>query len=122
MPARPLPSVPPGDEILLDANVLVYAISGSSAECTSFVGRCASGDVRAFVTLDVLADICHKLMIVEAHRRGLIQRANASSLQGKTAVVQQLSDYWSQVQSLPGIAVLPLDEFRFVRAQPLRRQ
>jgi predicted nucleic acid-binding protein len=122
MPARPLASVPSGDEILIDANVLVYALAGTSQDCAAFRTRCANGDVQAFVTLDALADACHKLMIVEAGARGLVKRANASSLQGKSAVVQQLSDYWTHLQSLTGIAVLPLDEFRFRRAHPLRRQ
>jgi predicted nucleic acid-binding protein len=40
----------------------------------------------------------------------------------KTAVVRQLSDYWIQTRSLAGIAVLPLDEHRFQRAQSLREQ
>jgi predicted nucleic acid-binding protein len=122
MPPRPLLSVSSGDEILIDANVLVYALAGRSPDCAAFLDRCANGDVRAFVTLDVLSDACHKLMIIEAHARGMIQRANASSLQGKGAVVRQLSDYWSQIRSLTGISVLPLDEYRFQRAHSLRRQ
>lgn len=122
MPPHPLPLVPPGVEILVDANVLVYALSATSAECDAFLSRCTSGAIQAFVTLDVLAEACHKLMISDAHSRGLIQRANASSLQGKTAVIRQLSSYWSLIQSLAGIAVLPLDEYRFQRAQLIRRQ
>jgi predicted nucleic acid-binding protein len=122
MPPHPLSSVPPGAEILVDANVLVYALSGTSADCDTFLSRCTSGGVQAFVTLDALADACHKLMISDAHSRGLIQRANASSLQGKSAVIRQLSNYWSLIQSMAGVAILPLDEHRFQRAQPLRRQ
>jgi predicted nucleic acid-binding protein len=122
MPSRPLLSVPSGDEILIDANILVYALSGSSPDCVAFLSRCAHADVHAYVTLDALADACHKLMIVEAHARRLISRANASALQGKGAVIRQLSNYWSLLQALKGIAVLPLDEHRFQHAHPIRRQ
>src|SRR5438067_1164746 len=122
MPHSPLSSVRHGDEILIDANILVYALAGNSPNCVAFLQRCASADVQAFVTLDILADACHKLMVIEAHMKGFIQRANASSLQGKTTVIRQLSEYWSHVQSLTGVAILPLDEFRFQRAHPLRRQ
>jgi predicted nucleic acid-binding protein len=119
---RPLPTVRSGDEVLIDANILVYALVGSSKDCVGFVDRCTKSDVHAFTTVDILADVCHKLMITEAQIRGLIQRPNASSLQGKTAVVRQLSDYWRHVRSLSGIAILPLDEFRFQRAQALREK
>jgi predicted nucleic acid-binding protein len=122
MPTSPLLALQSGDEVLIDANILVYGLAGASSDCVAFLDRWATADVQGFVTLDALADACHKLMILEAHRRGLIQRANASSLQGKTAVIRQLSDYWSLVRSLSGIAILPLDEFRFQRAQPLRAQ
>jgi len=118
MPSHPLLSVPSGDEILIDANVLVYALSGGSADCVAFLSRCVHGDVHGYVTLDALADARHKLMIADAHARGLIARPNASSLQGKGAAIRQLTNYWSLVQSLRGIAVLPLDEFRFQRPSP----
>jgi predicted nucleic acid-binding protein len=114
--------VPSGDEILIDANILVYALSGTSPECVTFLDRCIHGDVHAYVTLDALADACHKLMIADAHARGLISRPNASSLQGKGAVIRQLANYWSLLQSLKGVAILPLDEHRFHRAHPLRLQ
>jgi len=122
MPASPLLSMQSGDEVLIDANILVYGLAGTSSDCVAFLNRCATADVQAFVTLDALADACHKLMIIEAHMRGLIQRPNASALQGKMAVIRQLSDYWSRVRSLSGIAILPLDEFRFHRAHALRVQ
>ncbi len=62
-------------------------------------------------------------MLTEAAGRGLISRPNASSLQGKPHVVRQLDDYWKRLLKVAasGIAVLPLDEFRFVRAHQLRR-
>jgi len=120
MPVSPLSSIKSGDEIIIDANILIYALLGSSPDCVAFVDRCLKSDVHAFTTVDVLADVCHKLMVTEAHLRGFIQRPNASSLQGKAAVIRQLSDYWMHVRSLTGIAVLPFDEFRFVRAQAVR--
>jgi predicted nucleic acid-binding protein len=116
----PLSSLPQGTEVLLDANVTIYGLTGASGECAALIKRCSRGEVEGFVTIEVLAEVCHKLMIADAHRRGLIQRANASALQGKTAVISQLREYWPRVRSLTGLAVMPLDEFRFVRAQPLR--
>jgi predicted nucleic acid-binding protein len=122
MSISPLLSVKSGDEILIDANVLVYALLGSSPDCVAFIDRCLKSDLHAYTTIDVLADVCHRLMVTEAHMRGLVQRANASSLQGKPSIVRQLSEYWAHLKSLTAIAILPLDEFRFQRAYSLRLQ
>jgi predicted nucleic acid-binding protein len=119
-PPSPLPSIPSGQEILIDANVLVYGLSNFSRECAGLLERCALRDVNGFTTVEALAEACHKLMLTDAHRRGLINKANASALQGKVSVVQQLSDYWRRLTSLINVAVLPLDEFRFQRAHSLR--
>lgn len=122
MPPLPLSSLPHGAEVLIDANVLTYALQGRSRQSEDLLRRCFAGEVSGFTTVDVLADVCHRLMICEAGGRGLIHRANASNLQGKPHVVRQLDDYWKRVLKITNgsIAVLPLDEFRFQRAQPLR--
>jgi len=119
---RALPSLPAGTEILLDANVLTYALNGRSGECINLLERCAAGEVSGFTTVDVLSDVCHRLMLAEAAFRGLIARPNAANLQGKAHVVRQLSEYWGRIVSAATarVAVLPLDEFRFRRAHPLR--
>jgi predicted nucleic acid-binding protein len=61
-------------------------------------------------------------MVGEAAGRGLIARPNAANLQGKPHVVRALDDYWQRIAQIRAgkIAVLPLDEFRFVRAHGLR--
>ena len=122
--ALALPSLPAGTEILLDANVLTYALNGRSAECAKLLERCAAGEVSGFTTVDVLADVCHRMMLAEAAVKRLISRPNAANLQGKSHVVVRLRDYWERIihSGTARIAVLPLDEYRFHRAHPLRAQ
>jgi predicted nucleic acid-binding protein len=117
-----IPDILTGTEVLFDANVLVYALTAKSADCVRLLRRCAAGDVSGFVTIDVLGDVCHRLMVSEAFGRGLIGRANAGNLQGKAAAIRQLSDYWDRIGDVraANVAVLPCDEFRFLRAHPLR--
>jgi predicted nucleic acid-binding protein len=117
-----VPSLPSGTEVLLDANVITYALNRRSRECVELLERCTTGDLSGYTTVEVLADVCHRLMLAEAAFKGLIARPNAANLQGKSHVVRQLGDYWQRtIQSCTGaLAVLPLDEFRFRRAHPLR--
>ena len=69
MPWLPLSAVPPGSEVLLDANVLVYAVLGTSRQCVELIDDCISGEVVGFVTVEVLGEACHRLMLAEARRK-----------------------------------------------------
>src|SRR5689334_8216951 len=123
MPTLPLSAIPAGVEILVDANVLIYGVNFVSPECHDFLARCANRELSAFATVDVLADVCHRLMVSEAAGRRLIGRPNAANLQGKAHVIRQLTDYWQRLSEIraANIAVLPLDEHRFQRAHPMRQ-
>jgi predicted nucleic acid-binding protein len=121
MPPQPLLSLPAGEEILIDGNILIYAIGQRSPQCSEFMRRCAAGELSGFTTVEILNDVCHRLMLAEAAGAGLISRANAGSLQGKPDVVRQLTQYWLHLRTASSkLAVLPFDEFLFHRAQPLR--
>ena len=119
-----LADIPAGTEVLFDANVLVYALTGLSGESAELLQRCAARDVSGYVTVDVLADTCHRMMLHEAFAKGLIVRQNASSLRGKAGIVTGLHEYWVKIRSLyaSGLAILPLDEYRFHRAQSMRER
>jgi predicted nucleic acid-binding protein len=121
MAALPLPTLPAGEEILIDANVIVYAIGQRSRQCAELIGRTMRGEVVGFSTVEIINDACHRLMLSEAAGRGLIARANASNLKGKPQVVRQLGAYWQHVeQTLRGLAILPFDEYRLRRAHAMR--
>ena len=123
MQGRPLPTLPSRAEVLLDSNVLAYALLGRSPQCAQLLRRCLNRDVSGFTTIEILSEVCHRLMLFEAFGKGLINRQNASSLKGKRAAIATLTEYWRSVHGLPamGLAVLPLDEHRFVRAHDFRR-
>ena len=46
-----LNDIPDGASVLLDANIVIYAKRGESVQCRRLLERCASGDVRGFVTV-----------------------------------------------------------------------
>jgi predicted nucleic acid-binding protein len=124
MPIHPIPSLPAGEEVLVDANVFVYGLNVQSVQCRDFLRRCASGEISAFATVDILSDVCHRLMLAEAAGLGHDNATERVVASGKPHVVRQLQDYWNRIQNVMSgaIAILPLDEFRFRRAHAVRRQ
>jgi len=46
-----LNDIPDGGSVLLDANIVIYAKRGESAQCRRLLERCASGDVHGFVAV-----------------------------------------------------------------------
>src|SRR5271154_6508412 len=58
-----------GETVFVDANVLVYHFSADpqyGAACTDFVRRCQLGELTAFSSTHVVADLAHRLMTIEA--------------------------------------------------------
>jgi hypothetical protein len=100
MPALPLTAFPAGEEILIDANIIIYALGVRSIQCVELLARCARREISGFTTVDILSDVCHRVMLAEAASRGLIGRPNAANLKGKSQVIRQLSEYWRRVQQV----------------------
>jgi hypothetical protein len=39
--AQPLDTVPDGSNVLIDANILIYGLTDTSAQCKAFLERCS---------------------------------------------------------------------------------
>ena len=62
--------------VILDANILVYAWTRSSAQCQELLRRCAMGEVQGVVPLPALVEASHRMMMIEAKFLGLTETAN----------------------------------------------
>ncbi|HVN28814.1 MAG TPA: hypothetical protein VMT64_10030 [Candidatus Binataceae bacterium] len=82
--SNPLSAIPDGSTAFADANIFIYGFLGESKESADFLGRCRSQALRAATTLEVVGEVCHRLMIKEAKDLGLIPRMNAHSFKGQT--------------------------------------
>jgi predicted nucleic acid-binding protein len=67
-----LEDVPNGEQIFVDANILIYHSSGISQACRTFLQRCESKQVEAYTGVHILLEVAHRLMMLEASHRGLI--------------------------------------------------
>jgi len=104
-----LAQLPSGQTVFVDTNIFTLHYRNKSATCTAFIGRIAQGEVTAFVNTQVLSDLLHKLMLVEAVAKGFIQRTRASDLkqcfQNNRGIAAQLRDYQTQFEDTVAIGL-----------------
>lgn len=108
--------------MLVDANIFIYAFLGRSGQCLHLLERCRSEEVFGITTVEVVSEVCHRLMLVEAVDAGLIRKPSAVDLKGKRPGIQRLTRYWaltSQILNL-NFVVVPLDDRRLRRGQQVR--
>ena len=100
MPISPLPSLPAGSDVLIDANVFIYGLLGSSLQCVEFLDRCNAEDVHGYTTVEIVNEVCHRLMVYEGVAKGVAGKASATALKAAGARVCSLADYWVQTRRI----------------------
>ena len=117
-----LPNLPAGTDVLLDANIFIYAFSKKSRECIRLLERCAQEEVFGITTVEIINEVTHRMMLAEALAKSVISKEQADLLRGKTEAIKRLVDYWthtSRIFSL-NILILGLEDSRLRRAGGLR--
>ena len=109
-----------GSKIFVDATIFIYHFTGLSHQCRGFLERCERGEIAGVTSTTVLAETSHRLMMIEAVARGLVEPGNvASKLRSKRAIVRKLNVYQEQLDRIPlmGIAVHSVDVPAFDRSR-----
>jgi predicted nucleic acid-binding protein len=121
VPVDSLLNLPSGTDVLLDANILIYALGGRSQQCLGLLNRCAVEDVTGITTIEVVGDVCHRLMLAEAFATGAITKETAKQLKARPQVISGLTKYWTQTEGIfdLNLLVLALEESR-LRTQGTR--
>ncbi|MGQ9628701.1 MAG: type II toxin-antitoxin system VapC family toxin [bacterium] len=117
--------LPKGGKILLDANIFIYHFTGTSEECSRLLKRCEEGDIKGITAVTVTLEVLHRLMAIEAVRKGLVSGGNVvRKLKEKPEVVKKLSEYYENVQKIKGIGIeiYPLTEEIVDRSYQIRKQ
>jgi len=120
-----LEKVQSGTRVFVDAPIFIYHFTGVSAECRGFLERCERSDVKGVTSVVVLAEVTHRLMMIEALSRGLVTAGNIPrKLREKPDLVRQLHLYQEQAERIPlmGLQVVPLDLKMLLRSADVRRQ
>ena len=111
MDSSTLEQIADGSRVFVDSTIFVYHFTGVSKQCRRFLMRCEAGSVKAVTSVVVLAEVAHRLMMVEARKRELVTSSNiVRKLRRRPELVKQLVDYLRQVEKVPlmGIDVIPL--------------
>ncbi len=108
-----LAGIPEGSTVFIDANVFVYHFVGASAQCTALLARCETSEVRGSTSALVLAEVAHRLMMIEAVKRRVVSSGNvARKLAGRPELVRQLTIYEASIQAISsmGVEIMALTE------------
>lgn len=114
-----------GELVFIDANIFLYHFTGASKECKEFLKRCEAKDLLGITGLTVLAEVCHRLMIAEAIKHGLIRPTRPTlQLQKKPEIIKRLSEYSAQITNIMswGIKVINPPEYILKESQIYRTQ
>jgi predicted nucleic acid-binding protein len=120
-----LDQVGSGEAVLIDANIVLYAIQEASSQCKRLLSRCAAEEVRGILPVHVLAEVTHRLMLAEAQDYRWIKGANpARRLAAQPERIKSLTRYESLVRDLMGIGLLlePVHREDILTALAISRQ
>jgi len=128
MPVQDLTDLPSGASIFVDTIIFDLHFKNKSIACSALISRIALRDVTAYVNTQVLSDLLHKSMLVEAYTKGLISSPNHEKLKRlfmrDASAAQLLTDYQEQVESILafGIKVLSITRRTIIRSKHERQQ
>ena len=120
-----LSELPSEATVFVDANIFLYHFTGTSEECKEFLKGCAQGRFNAVTSTTVLAEVCHRLMAIEAVKHGWApSKQPAAYLQKHPAIVKRLSEYYVQMTQLMswGIQVVPAREHDLTKSHIYRQR
>ncbi|MGH9457332.1 MAG: type II toxin-antitoxin system VapC family toxin [Thermoanaerobaculia bacterium] len=119
-----LEKIPAGSAVFLDSTIFVYHFTGASRQCRSLLERCERGEVRGMTSAVVVAEVAHRMMMIEALARRLVEgKGIPAKLRARPATVRKLVTYQEQVAAIPlmGIQVQPVDLALLLAAADLRK-
>ena len=119
-----LERIPSAARVFLDSTIFIYHATGASQECLKLLERSEAGDVAAVTSTVVLAEVAHRLMIIEAVSTGLVSGKDVvRKLRARPDIVRKLHVYHEQVARIPlmGVDVVALDAETVLRSEEIRR-
>ncbi len=101
-----------GTEVFIDSNIFIYHFTGVSDECSELLSRCEDGEIRGITSVNVLLEVLHRLMKIEAINKKLVKPPNVlKKLRNKPEKVRQLNEYFMNTLKIKelGVIIKPID-------------
>jgi predicted nucleic acid-binding protein len=101
-----LPKIPSGATVLLDASIMLHGACRKSRECEDLLRRGAERDVRGVVGLPQLAEVMHRLTMLDAQDAGCAGSGNPTrTLSQHPERVRRLNKYAESMKALLATAL-----------------
>lgn len=104
--AEHLDAVPTGSDVLIDANVLIYGVTGASPQCKAFLERCSREEISGIALFESINDATHQFMKAEAIAKRLCSTQAMRYLSEHPEKVKLLRDYWINTRRLLALNLL----------------
>jgi len=119
-----LATLPSARRVFIDANIFIYHFTQMplSSACTAFLHRVEGGDIQGITSVVVLAEVTHRLMVLEAIASfGFPSRTAVKQLKEHPALVRQLARYKVATEKIPAfnITIEPITAAHLQLAQHL---
>lgn len=83
----------PRATLFIDANIFIYHFTGLSEQCSELLKRCQEKQLNGFLSTSVYAEILHRLMMLEAVSKKLVEPPNvAKKIKAKPTLIKSLTD------------------------------
>jgi len=90
MPAEPLADLPAHSFFFVDSNILIYGLSGASAQCQDLLDRCQREELTGITLYETINEVTHRLMVAEAVSKGVIASGGARALRKSFRIIPSL--------------------------------
>jgi len=118
-----LDEIEEGSEVFVDSNIFIYHFTGVSGECSNFLKRCERGELAAVTSANVVLEVLHRLMMVEAVRKGLVKPPNiVRKLNKAPQKLKRLNEYFINTDKIPemGVVVRPITLETIIKSHIVR--
>lgn len=86
-----LDRIPASSRVFLDSTIFIYHAAGASPQCRTLLERCEAGEITGLTSVLVVAEVAHRLMIIEAVAARLVSGKNiVKKLRARPDLVRRL--------------------------------
>ena len=104
-----LSEIKTGSGVFVDSNIFVHHFTGVSDECSDFLSRCERGELTDMTSVNVILEVLHRLMMVEAVRKNLVKLPNVvKKLSGALQRLKRLNEYFINTKKIQDMGIAQL--------------
>lgn len=101
-----LTEIKAGESLFVDSNIFIYHFTGVSDECTDFLSRCERKELIGVTSVNVILEVLHRLLMIEAVRKELVQPPNiVKKLSRHPEKLKQLNEYYVNTEKIKDMGI-----------------